>query len=84
MEKPTNKEELSKLQTERTLSDAELLKGGAKYVTDSEGSEPRLEITDQQYEKILQEMEEITSLVVLARLMEMPTSETQHCQLAEA
>ncbi|OGN00432.1 MAG: hypothetical protein A3B91_04270 [Candidatus Yanofskybacteria bacterium RIFCSPHIGHO2_02_FULL_41_29] len=62
-----SKEELGKIQTERTLSDAELLKGGAKYTTDSEGSEPRLEITDQQYEKILQEMEEILGKDFLTR-----------------
>lgn len=66
MEKP-NKEELGKLQTERTLSDAELLKGGAKYVTDSPDSEPRLEVTDQQYEKILQEMEQILGKDFLTR-----------------
>lgn len=67
MEKSPDKKTLSKIQTERTLSDAEFLKDGAQYITDSEGSEPRLEITDQQYEKVLQEMEEILGHDFLTR-----------------
>ncbi|MFH0804132.1 MAG: hypothetical protein V1896_00845 [Candidatus Zambryskibacteria bacterium] len=44
-------EEKAELQTERTLSDAELIDSGAKYVPDSKG-EPVLEITEEQKEKL--------------------------------
>jgi hypothetical protein len=56
MEKQPNPEEIAKNQESRTLSDAELIKGGAKYVKDAEEREPRLHITDEQFEKIKEEM----------------------------
>jgi hypothetical protein len=40
-------EEQAKIEKERTISDAELLKGGAEYVVDDKG-EKRLEVTDGQ------------------------------------
>lgn len=62
-----SKDELNEIKAERTLSDAALLKGGARYVADRADFEPRLEITDQQYEKLFQEMEEILSKDFLTR-----------------
>ncbi|MBN2096097.1 hypothetical protein JW752_01720 [Candidatus Peregrinibacteria bacterium] len=50
-------EDIAKIQTERTLSDAEKIKGGAKHVVDKQGSEPRLEFTGEQVEQAQKEME---------------------------
>ena len=43
--------EIAKEQQSRTLSDAELIKGGANYVP-TEGDNQRLEVTSEQIEEI--------------------------------
>ena len=50
-------EDIAKTQTERTLSDAEKIKGGVKYVAGKEGDKPRLEFTEEQVEQAREEME---------------------------
>ncbi len=49
-------EEMAKIEKERALSDAELLKGGAEYKFDEKGNR-RLNATDEQIEKAGEEME---------------------------
>jgi hypothetical protein len=51
-------EELAKHQESRILSDAELIKGDAHYKPQEQGIEPRLDITDQQIQKIRAESHE--------------------------
>lgn len=67
MENLEENKKIEDIQAERTLNDAELIKGGAKYVIDSEGAEPRLEVTAEQLEKFHQEMEEILGQDFLTR-----------------
>ena len=51
-------EEIAGMEKSRTISDAELLKGGAEYVLEGDDSGKHiLEITDNQYIKIHEEME---------------------------
>lgn len=60
MEKQPNipsPEEQAKIQRSRTLSDAELIKGGADYVP-TEGSDMRLEVTPEQIKKIREDSPE--------------------------
>lgn len=54
-------EEVAKMQKERALSDAELIKGGAEYNYDEKGNS-RLEVTEQQKSKIKKEHYEQLSL----------------------
>ena len=49
-------EDQAKIKNERTMSDAELLKGGAEYVLDEGATEPRLELTREQTAAIELEM----------------------------
>ena len=49
-------EEMAEIKKERTLSEAELLEGGAEYKVDEEGKE-RLEVTDEQIEEAKEKME---------------------------
>lgn len=58
-EQPTmpSPEEMAKIEKERVLLDAELLKGGAEYKFDEKGNK-RLEIANEQFEKAGKEMEE--------------------------
>ena len=55
MEKTFKPEEIAKNQESRTLSDAELIKGGARYVP-TESGEPRLEVTREQRNEAKKEM----------------------------
>lgn len=55
MEKQPTPEEIAKNQEARTLSDAELIKGGARYVP-TESGEPRLEVTREQRNEAKKEM----------------------------
>ncbi|HEC30727.1 MAG TPA: hypothetical protein ENI66_01795 [Candidatus Yonathbacteria bacterium] len=50
-------EEQANIETERTLSDAELIKGGAEYKVDEETSEKRLEVANEQVESAREDME---------------------------
>ncbi|HOX10819.1 MAG TPA: hypothetical protein P5323_04025 [Candidatus Moranbacteria bacterium] len=50
-------EEMAKIEKEKALSDAELLKGGADYKFDEKGQK-RLDVTDEQIEKARGEMEQ--------------------------
>ena len=50
-------EEQARIQTERTLSDAEKIKDGVEYIPDSGSKEPRLEFTKEQVEEAREEME---------------------------
>lgn len=52
----SNQEDLE-IKKQRTLSDAELIKGGAEYVNDENAKEPRLEVTREQHETAKEEME---------------------------
>lgn len=45
-------EEQAKIEAERTLSEAELIKGGAEYIVDEETGERRLEVTGGQANRI--------------------------------
>ncbi len=54
-------EEQAKIEAERTLSDAELIKGGAEYKIDEEGKK-RLEVTADQIETAREEMEYVEEL----------------------
>jgi len=55
-----SREEQAKIQKERTVSDAELLRAGAEYVGDSEGGF-RLEVTSRQQVELHREMEQAFS-----------------------
>lgn len=52
----SNQEDLE-IKKQRTLSDAELIKGGAEYVRDKNAEEPRLEVTQEQVDTAKKEME---------------------------
>jgi len=54
-------EDQAKIETERTLSDAEMIKDGAEYVVD-EGGDKRLEATSEQVESAREEMERAEEL----------------------
>ncbi len=53
-----SQKEKAQLQTERTLSDAELIGKGAQYVSSKDG-DMSFDITDKQYEELHQQMEEL-------------------------
>lgn len=57
MEKIFSPEKVAHTQKERTLSDAELLKGGAEYKLDEKGENIMLEATEEQKDKAKEEME---------------------------
>ena len=46
-------EEIAEMEKGRTISDAELLKGGAEYVIDPETKEKRIQLASYQTEKII-------------------------------
>jgi hypothetical protein len=50
-------EEQARIQTERKLSDAEKIKGGANYVSNPESKEPRIGFTKEQVEEAREEAE---------------------------
>lgn len=55
IERPSHQpspEERAKIEKERTLTEAELLAGGAEYVVGPEGEIPRLQLTDEQIEHL--------------------------------
>ena len=54
-EKKVSPEEMAKIKKERTLSDAELIKGGAEYVGDENGI--RLNVTESQIKEASNEMQ---------------------------
>jgi hypothetical protein len=60
-------EERANIETSRTVSDAELIKGGAKHVAQEESGEPRLEVTEYQFNQIHDRMKSELYEAILAK-----------------
>jgi len=80
--KPTP-EEIAEIEKSRTLSDAELLKGGAKYDVDEETGDTRIKTTEEQIEEIKQDHNREEMRIEFAKLPNMTEDEHIKKQIDE-